>query len=811
MLVSSALWAESDSELSRAVVILSEEAQPSLSDKPAALDQIIVVAQRREQAELDVPISISVINSDFMAEHGMVDLADISVHVPNARFNNSAIFPDYRIRGFGTAAVNPVFEQSVGLVIDGVPYASKFFYMGALFDLRQVEIMRGPQGALYGKNTTAGLINLVSQRPSHKRELKVDLQFGNLDRRRYELAVGGPLADGLLNARLAVVDDRRGGFIENTLALTDPNIDQEPGERSRQAQRLQLAFPDLWGSELLIGYTHSESALVGATEFKNVPEHTRAYVERFDPNVDFEPFNLRGGVDNDYGADFEVDSFNLEWRIPWGSWQHTLVAAHSNLDVLTATDADFSPVPVTFVDSGRNQGQQHYEWRTTSKDLPGLLGLADFGQSSILTVGALLQRMKVGDLFSTTNINDVLLAEFLAVEQSDGNVPIFDPLLPLLPTDLETSDAASPLAQESSTLFYDESARTTALYTQLDWQILRRWALGAGLRWSRERKGADISRQYDTTNALVFSQVLMWQEFDRQVRRDSTHLTPKLSINFKPTAHASLFASWSTAYKSGGFNAFASTGDDETLLYDPEEVSQLALDGKFRLLDGRARVNVSIFRMDLEDFQVFTIDPVNFAASTKNAASSRSQGVEADIYWQAAPSLSVVSSVGFNDTEFLDFKIGTCPQDMTNSDGDDDERCDLSGKPMVRAPRWTATLGASYRRRLSALPGLHVGSGTWLDRWALTAGISGEYSSTQYLSDDLDERKRQQPFTRVNAHFGVASSDQRWSLRLLVNNLNDVRTAYANGEVPAVAPEHFFQLPEAGRSWFLNLRYAVKS
>ena len=91
----------------------------------------------------------------------------------------------------------------------------------------------------------------------------------------------------------------------------------------------------------------------------------------------------------------------------------------------------------------------------------------------------------------------------------------------------------------------------------------------------------------------------------------------------------------------------------------------------------------------------------------------------------------------------------------------------------------------------------------------MTAGISGEYASVQHIATDLDERKRQAPFTRWHAYLGVASSDQRWSLRLLVNNLTDERTAFAAGEVPAVAPEHFFQIPEPGRTWFLNLRYSV--
>ncbi|MGH8560404.1 MAG: TonB-dependent receptor [Nevskiales bacterium] len=786
---------------------------------PAEIEEVVVFAQKRAQAEIDVPISITVIDDEFIAEQGITDLHDLAVFVPNAKIQTTAVFPDIRIRGFGTSPINPVFEQSVGLVLDGIPFGNKAFYQAALFDIDHVEVLRGPQGALHGKNTTAGLINILTKGPSDELTGFFDVQNGDLDHRRIEGGLGGPLIKDVLNFRFALLDDQRDGYFENTTALTVPTAPDNPGARDRQAFRLKLGFPDLLGSDLQFSYEESDSALFGGYELHTIPERSRAFVRRFDPNADFEPNNFIGSFDHPDGIDIGVKSFIANWSDDWNGWNVAAVGGRSRLEEALQNDSDFSPVPVAFTLAGRNSTQATLELRTTSPMLPGLFGLERLFDWSLgktdFTAGVFKQRRGIADLFSTLNFNDLLIAEFIVQDRGQGGTPQLGPvvgpvvgvLFPALPVDLETSDLLAAIAEEQSTIFYDDRGDTRAIFGQFNWYFQPKWTFTAGLRNSVEKKQAHIRRQFDTPNTLIFSQVLRWEEFDREVKRKEKQFSPKLSLNYKPTDDVSLFVSWGNAYKAGGFNAFASGGSDAELIFEPEIVEQVAFDAKLRFFEGAAKLNISVFRMDLEDFQVLTANPSDLKITIENAAQARAQGIEADLSWLATDWLTIIGTMGYNDTEFLEFPIGTCPQDMPNSDGDSEPRCDLSGKPLQRAPKLSSTLTTAVAMPFNAIPFIGQKLPSFLDGVGFLASLTGEYQAEQFLNDDLDERKQQDAFSRYRASFGVGDLNQSWSLRVLGENLTNEGTALAIAEIPAVAPGHFYQIPESGRVINVQFRY----
>lgn len=780
------------------LIPVASTAKPAASSSkrpPPMIEEIMVVAQKRAQREIDVPISMTVIDDDFMADQGIVDLADLSLFVPNAKITSSAVFPDIRIRGFGTSPLNPVFEQSVGLVLDGVPFGNKTFYQGALFDIEHVEVLRGPQGALHGKNTTAGLINLITHGPTDEWVGRLNIQSGSLDLTRVEGGFGGPLIGDVVNFRLAILDEQRGQYFSNTAALTNPLAPKDPGSRERRAFRVKLGFPNVMGSELTVTYDHSDSLINGGYELRQVPEHTRDFVLKYDPNADFEPYNLVGSFDHPDYAQIGVDALSVNWELPLGAWDIGVVAGYAELDDLIENDSDFSPTPGGSLITGRTTTQATAEVRMTSPQLSGLLGLGEaFGRSlgyTDLVVGVLAQRRRLMDLFQSLRINDQVLAEFAATEGSGGlTFP-----LPLPESDLD---------DEQSTLFYDDQSDTYALFGQVDWALSSKWAVAAGLRWSSEQRAARIQRVFDTENNAIFVGVLDWEEFDRTLARSDQRYSPKISLNWKPQDSLSFFLSWGSAYKAGGFNAFASGGTDRELVFEPEVVDQWAVDAKMRF-GGTHSLNVSLFRMNLEDFQVLTTDPNNLTITIENAAAALSQGVELDWTWRPAAWLDVRGSMGFNDTEFLSFPIATCPQDMPNSDGDDEERCDVSGKPLVRAPRLSVTLTPTLTLPLSALPGL--GRFFSASDLGLVFSLTGEYQGEQFLNDDLDDRKKQEAFRRVHGGIGIGNLAQTWSFRIAGQNLTDTRTAIAVGEIPAVAPAHFYQIPEPGRAIYGQFRF----
>ncbi|MGH7899954.1 MAG: TonB-dependent receptor [Candidatus Binatia bacterium] len=781
---------------------LAAQPRAAAEDAPAPrriLEEITVTAQRREQAEIDVPISMSVLDDDFVHQQGITDLRDVSLFVPNAKIRTSAVLPDIRIRGFGSSPVNPNFEQSVGLVLDGVPYTKKAYYQSALFDVGRIEVLRGPQGTLFGKNTTAGLLNVVSKEPTDEFTGNLDVQLGEENYRHVEAAIGGPLVAGLVNFRIAGLLDERDGYVENTTARVAPAADEALFARNRDALRFKLQVPDLLGSTLKLTYERVDIDLVGGSEFRIVPERTRNFFRRFDPNFDFTPDNYVASLDHHDGIGGDVDTVVANWSLPLGEWRLDAVGGFSILRDRLENDTDNSPAPLAFVLSARDNLQYTFEILGSSPSLAGLLGLErafGFGLgSSNLVLGFFFQRRQLKNFFESLWLNSLLLAEFVALQDSGVSAP---------PIPIRGEIVPGP--PEQSTQFFDETNDAFAGFGQLDWSFFPRWTLSYGMRLNYEKKSGHTQRVFDTPTHVAFDQVLNWHAFDRDIDRTEFDFAPKVALNYKPTDDLSLFASWARAFKGGGFNAFASGGTDDELLYEGESVTQWAIDAKSRLLDGAAELNLSLFRMDLENFQVLTVDPDDARITIENAARARAQGVEAEGVWLAADWLTVRAALGFNDSEFLEFPIATCPQDMVNTDGDADERCDVSGEPLDGAPKWTTALTTLAALPLTAVPRLAELSGASLGGLGLLGGFTVEYQDTHFLNPDFDRRKRQQSFFRFRGSVGFGSLDQRWSVSVTAENLTNEAVSVLAAETPTGAG-HLWQFPDAPRLVYGQVRY----
>ncbi|MGH7804280.1 MAG: TonB-dependent receptor, partial [Candidatus Binatia bacterium] len=204
-------------------------AQDAAAPPARQVEEIVVTAQRREQDAQDVPISMSVLDREFLAGQGVTDVREAMLFAPNVKVESAGFFSAPRIRGFTVNNNNVAFEPPAGMALDGVPYTNVAYFQAALFDTERVEVLRGPQGTTFGKNTTAGLIHVVSKDPSDEYSAFADLQYGELDRQRVELGIGGPLWKDVVNLRLAGLYDSRDGFVENTTAAVVP----EAGDRHR--------------------------------------------------------------------------------------------------------------------------------------------------------------------------------------------------------------------------------------------------------------------------------------------------------------------------------------------------------------------------------------------------------------------------------------------------------------------------------------------------------------------------------------------------------------------------------------------------
>lgn len=771
------------------------------------LEEIVVTSQKKLQYIEDVPISVSVIDQKFIASWGITDVREAMLFVPNVKVEEAGFFASPRVRGFSFNNNNKAFEPPAGIALDGIPYTRVEYFNAALFDVQRIEAMRGPQGTTFGKNTTAGLIHVITKNPTDSFSGYVDVQGGELERRRVDLAFGGPLIADVVNFRIAALHDERAGFIRNTTAPLVEGVPDDLRSQGRKGLRAKLHFVDLGGASLRLSYETVELESGGAgVELFNASERVQAVLRRYDPNVDFIKGNYTASIDQPDGRVVNIDTLNLESSLMLGTWNLVALGGHSVLKNQLDVDTDFTPAPAIFGQDRDRSPTTTVELRAESPSFGGLLGLqqlfgADLGASSLL-IGAFHQHREIEGAGFRFRIGTIPFLELTVAGRQDEPTETLLGLLP--PALVEALFAPIPTSPPGGDNVFEEVqqgfaqvADANALFGQLQWDFLPQWALHLGLRYSQEDKSARWNSAYTSPGPTVLLPLAGIMEFTAARAQSEEQLQPKISVNWQPNDDLSLFLHWARAFKSGGFNAFAFRDRDDELEFEPEVATEWGFDAKGVLLDGRAKVNVSLYRLDIDDFQVLTRVPDALTiglgvTKVENAAKARAQGVEGDFTWLVTDWLTVLGTAAFNDTEYLDFKTNDCPADMDNTDGDDDPRCDVSGRPFAFAPRESYTLFANV-----SLPLGNSGM-------RLSFGGGGEYQSRQFLDIDLDERKVQESFIRYRANVGLANASQGWSLRVFAENLTDVRTSIRQGDV---IPGLFVSIQEAPRQLYAQLRY----
>ncbi len=748
----------------------SEAAPPSRS-----IEEILVTAQRKEEQLHDVPISMSVLDDGFLREQGVADLEDVVRYVPNVRIDQSGGLILPRMRGFSTMALlTRGFEQPVGLAIDEVPYGRAEYFTSGLFDLDRVEVLRGPQGQLFGANTTVGLLNLATKNPTDELTGGIDVALGELGHRRVDGAVGGPLLPGFLNFRIAGLTEEQDGYVENTTAKLVPSADDVLGGRGRRAVRMKLDFPDLFGGSLLLSYQRDDLDFRNTpTEITSISPNFRSFFRQFDPDADFEANNFVASIDDPGFLSVGIDSFVARGRYDLGDWALNTVAGWSRLHTRANVDDD-SPAPVFLIDIDELSEQTTFELRLTSPDLPGFLGLGElFGiplGSTDFTSGFFFQRRTLSPTDQSLHIDAPLFLEITAVNAA--------PDLPPLPG---TGSRLPSVGYTDHLLAsFEQRSQSFSGFGQMNWRFLERWTLLSGMRLDHTTKDADWNQSIEPATA-VLTQVV-FGEFVGEDSRSELEVAPKVGMKFDWTDELNLYWTWSSNFQAGGFNNFSNPQDPNKRRYEASRVHSWEAGTKMVFMDGAADLNLGLFHMTMNDFQLNTNEEVGAGISVGtviNAGELRARGVEADTTWLPTDWLTVRAALGFNDTEFLDFPFGTCITNRENTDGDGDPRCDLTGGPLVQAPKWDITVTPGVRVPLSSLLGIVGG----LDGIDLTNALTVQYTDTRFLSDTLDPRTRQPSFFLLDASIGLGNSSQGWSLQFRVENLTDEATAGIANEV----------------------------
>ena len=765
--------------------------------KSKQIEEIIVTAQKRAESAIDVPISMSVIGDNFIAEQGLTDIQDVLLFAPNMKVDSTSYYGGPRCRGLTTNADNRAFEPPCGVAIDGVPYTRTPYFSAAVFDIARVEVLRGPQGTTFGKNTTAGLIHMVTQQPSEEFSASVDYQNGDLNRRRIELAVGGELIDDWLEVRVAGVRESKDGYIRNTYADINPTSIADNAGREREGYRIKLRAPDIKGFTVGLGYEDIDLDAIGSTlEANHMTAEQISYLRGFDPNFDAVKNNFVNSVDKptEINTAIKTAQLNLDYIV--ADWDLGFLVADSELTQQLEMDQDLTPSPAFHVGFVENTTTTTAEFKAISPLYEGLFGLDDvFGLdlgSSDLLVGYFWQERDIGgsEGYLQLGLNSYVTLLGLAGE------PGGDPGL----LDLSVL-ALVPEVFEKLSVFYAEKSTTRSFFSEFRWYLSEQWTIQQGLRFSEETKEAHWDHHVPETAVLL--PVLTFETYVRNEKRSESNRLPKTTLVYEPVQDVKLFLHWSRGFKGGGFNALA-FGSDDPVEFGPETVENWGFDVKTRLLDGSLQANLSLYSMDIDDFQVLTVITANgtaFGAEVLNVAEAKTEGAEVDVIYKPLTWLTLIGTLGYNDTEYVHFPINTCPSDRENTDGDEDSRCDSSGMPFPYAPKNNNTLTASVNLPLS-----EVFSGTFgfLDGLEFMSSLTVEYMSGQFTDISLDDRRYQDSFYRWRGSIGLSNPRQGWSLQLVGENLTDEVTSALEQD----GGINWTSAPEPPRQVFAKFKWA---
>jgi iron complex outermembrane receptor protein len=733
---------------------------------------VYVTAQKEEQRLQDVNISMTVLDEVFIEQQHIGSLEDLGVYVPSARFSfeGNSSNNDIRLRGFGSTIVNRAFEQPAGLVVDGVPFNRLPYFFSTLFDLQRIEVLRGPQGTLFGKNTTAGAINVTTRNPSDEFTANVNIEIGERDRRHIDLGIGGPLIKDVVNFRIAGVSHETRGYMENTSAGLEccPRAERWGPAKDRKGARVKLQFLDILGAEALLTYARITSDSRGdANEERIIEPIFAAYQAQYDPNFDAIPHNELTSDDIADVARIDVQTFGLQLTRDFGDYEATLIAQR---DTLKYFQNNNNPTPGPELEglSGDFNPQNTVEFRVQSPDYDGLFGLIGLGQSNFLA-GVFYQHRGL-EVRSTTLRHS---RGFINTLISGGSLPFPAFVPPAVPDVLNLDDGR--IVQ------FDQTAETIAGFAHFMWDVTDRTTLEYGMRLTQEKKDGFWDLSVGPGPSPLSLGSIGGAPFTEQRSISNFVFTPKIALSHDITPDIRGYAFWARGFKSAGLNEFQLSPDPESFTYEKEIANDFEVGTKMTLLDGQANLNVGLFWQEATDLQVLQVivDPPRVLGV--NAGKARSRGVEIDGTWLATDWLTIVAALGYIDAKFIDYKLGGCAADRPDTDGSGDRHCDLSGLSIDRTPKWTVTVVPSVTFPLASLIPFSDAAPDWLRELDLQHSLVVEYQDVHTTSAQLDPRTRQPAFMRVGGTLGFASP-QGWSVGITGQNLTneDVMTYSAD-------------------------------
>ena len=662
----------------------------------AKVEEIVVTARKRAERAQDVPIAITAIAGRALRDGEHLRIEDLNQFAPSANI----VIPSphqtsFAIRGIGSNPGNDGLEQSAGLFLDGVYLGRPGMAATDLIDINQIELLRGPQGTLFGKNTTAGALNITTAAPSFTPQFTGQASFGNYDYRQFQGTVSGPLIGDVLAGRLTAYKTMREGPVRDVTTGTRLNgVD-------RQGVRGQLLYqPDDGFSVRLIGELHYEGDTNGATLINSMgatPAAFQAKLAAAGAAIAVDPDGLTTATNDPTLIKTRQAAISAEvnWKV--GELTLTSITAYRNWFYSSYSDVDGSNKSILNAGYSVRDNQFSQELRAATPK----------GGRIEAVAGAYYFRQNL-EMDQITQYGPQAASYLSGIPDA------------LLPTYARFSPALATLMAYNNSrwdIWATPETRSYALFAQATWRIDPQWALTAGLRETYETKSERVWRP-NPTNVFTGqpSAALAFATYP-STRVEISNWAPSgvLTLDYKPKPDVMVYATLSRGQKAGGVNATVPgpLGAD-SLKVRPEVATSFELGVKSQLFDKRLQLNVDLFDTGVDDYQAtYIATPAGGGSSVQlltNVGRVRTRGVEVEATAAPVAGLSLYVAASYNDANYASYPNAPCPAEAPAGQAS----CDLSGRPVAGAPRWIVNLGGAYEHDLGAgLQGFVGGSYSW--------------------------------------------------------------------------------------------------
>ena len=747
MLLPAPSWASE--EVSQQAETSSDPSEPEDEAADAKFGEVIEVTARRRSEDIQkIPVSVTAFDTEALKERSVHDISDLSELTANMDFSTSGGFGDGTsdsvvvIRGVGQIDTALFSDSGVGIYVDGVYVSRAQGGVLDLLDVDRVEVLRGPQGTLYGKNTNGGAIQLISRRPGTERAGRVHLTLGRFDRLDGRASIDLPMGDSL-RASVALMATNRDGWSRSLIT------DQYFYDDNRDLGRVALLWDpsDSFSAHLSVDYTRERESGGNQIVLQLDDTPLLLFYNQVLSDQGIAPFTL-----DLWGTDTYATSFTslpaFQHRDTWGAhlnleWTLETVAvrsitAYRTFDILSTSDADGAPN----VFAERDLDQDHYQ---ISQEFQ--LSGADPESDTQWLLGALYFSERPKEY----NRQRLLAELFPALEAAPG--PIYSPPgVPGFlcnpgppPPDVPCFGGAGNLANFAFFIgagneeFHDLETDSWAIFGESTWALSDRLSLTLGGRWTED----DKQFAFRAVNGLG---VETSDLFNSETWSD---WSGRASLSFQATPDVMLFSTLSRGFKSGGFNGRPQ--QRQTLdRFDPETVLSWELGMKSDWLDHRLRLNATSFLSDYED--------IHFGASvdvggmpvfvTQNAGDAEIWGFELELQAYPAPAVQVVASVGHLNSEIvaLDPRV---PADSVRL-----------GNVLPKSPSWSYSLGLQSSKQLA-------------DNGALISRVDYSFREKTYPDFANTEAVSQDAYGLLSARILYSPPSGDWDLALFGTNLTD--------------------------------------